>query len=85
VDDDPQELMAVASDLEGGVACAVRGDGAGQFVFAERGSRAVEVSRNGSAWWVEFRAGGNAVLDRTFPSAEEAVVAARAWLAVRKA
>lgn len=77
--------MAVASDLEGdGVACAIRSDGAGQFVFAERGGRAVELSRNGAAWWIEFWAGEHAVLGRTFPSTEEAVVAAQAWLAVRK-
>lgn len=82
MDDYGRELAAVADHLRGhAVSCSIRGDGSGRFVFAERGSSATELSRIEDGWWVEFWDGDRVAFERTFTSTEEAVRAARGWLA----
>jgi hypothetical protein len=81
MDDYGQELAAIADGLQTcAMTCSVRGSGAARFVFAACGPRSVELSRNGTEWWTEFWTGEDAIADKTFSSAEEAVGAARGWL-----
>jgi hypothetical protein len=81
VDSYGRVLAEVVAQLQHGeVACSVRGGSRARFVFAERGSRAAELSCSGSGWWVEFWTGEAVVGDRTFSSIGEAVQAVRTWL-----
>jgi hypothetical protein len=76
-----RELGEVAARLRGGgVASTIRGDAEARFVFAERGSRAVEISRNGPGWWAEFWEGEAVGADRSYLTVGEVIQAAAAWL-----
>ena len=67
--------------IAAGVRAGVRGDGAGRFVFAEAGERAVEIAASDAGVWVEYWDGGDGpTCDRTFPSAGAALADAKAWL-----
>ncbi len=46
---------------------SIRGRGAASFVFVEHGGRAVEISWDGAAWWIEFWEAGD---DASPPTAE---------------
>jgi hypothetical protein len=82
VDNYGRELTAAVVQLNSGdTTASVRGDGAAQFVFAERGPRAVELSHDGHEWWVEFWGSEAVVMSHAFPSAEEAIQTVAAWLA----
>jgi hypothetical protein len=59
----------------------VRGEGAARFVFAEANKRAVEISSSDASVWVEYWYGGDSPkFDRTFPNADAATAAVKAWL-----
>jgi len=83
VDSYGRELAEVSAKLQrGDLSTSVRGEGAAGFVFAERGSRSVELSRNGTVWWIEFWEGEAPAEERTFASCDETVLAACVWLGV---
>jgi hypothetical protein len=58
----------------------VRGGGNARFVFAKCGSRAVELSRDGSGWWLECWSVEEVVSEDSFASLEDAIVASKFWL-----
>ncbi len=66
-----------------GIAATIRGDGVGRFLFAERGSRAVEASMNDDGRvWVEFwsEPDGPSEREETYNSYEDATQAMEQWL-----
>ena len=81
-----RELFELALRIKrSGATASVRGDGAGRFIFAEYGARAIEISRNGHEWWVEFWDDDRVAAERTFQSAEEVLQAASGWLMMSQA
>ena len=72
--------------LEGQVErVSLRGNGAATFLFAEHHGRAVELSWNHDAWWIEFWErskddDAGPVGEQMAPSDDSAVKATRAWL-----
>jgi hypothetical protein len=68
-----------------GLSVSLRGNGRAAFLFVEHGGKAVEISDHEGQWWVEFwDASGDEdaapAMDRFFPTAEQASVAATFWL-----
>lgn len=58
----------------------IKGDGRGQFIFAEKGSRSVEISRSQDGVWVEYFQEDDVSHDMTFTDYEEAVDSSVLWL-----
>lgn len=64
---------------------SIRGDGDSSFVFVEHCRRAVELSWNGTGWWLEFWDSADdenapAIAERTVGTEAEAVDAIKEWL-----
>jgi len=83
-DDYGRELEAIANRLSAVSATSVRGNGSGRFVFSDQGARAVELSRNGDSWWVEFFEGEDVTHDETLSSSDDATKVALDWLSNAK-
>lgn len=59
--------------VEAGVTASIRGEGAGSFLFAEMGARAIEASLHAEGgWWIEF---WDADVDEAAPSVGEVTLA----------
>jgi hypothetical protein len=79
-------LARIKESLQGQFASVrIRGQGASSFLFVEQGGRAVELSWNGTSWWLEFWARSDAedappVAERLANSEAEAAQAIKEWL-----
>jgi hypothetical protein len=67
------------------ISADIRGSGRAQFLFATREGNAIEMSIDGSQWWVEYwevdeNDAAPPVADQHFKSSEEAVQSILQWL-----
>lgn len=79
--DHSRELETIAAKLRTiKTNVSVRGSDRALFIYAQRGQRGLELSREDTGYWLEFWDGDSQVSELTLLSADEAVQAGQKWL-----